>query len=247
MKTVEYGKENSDVIVLLHGGGLSYWNFRKEAVLLEKRFHVVLPVLDGHAESEDAFTSIEDNAERIIRYIDERFGGRVLIIGGLSLGGQIAVEILSKRSDICCYAIIESALLVPSKTTSAMIGPSVSSSYGLISKEWFSRLQFKSLHMNDEFYEEYYRDTIAISKENMIAFMKANSEYGLKDSIRENRAKVRIVIGSRELKQIHRSADLLSDALTDSRLDIMDGYHHGEYSLNHPEDYVRDLLDMIED
>ncbi|MBR2398323.1 MAG: alpha/beta fold hydrolase, partial [Clostridia bacterium] len=121
MKVVEYGKENKDVIILLHGGGLAYWNYREVAVELSKDFHVVLPNLDGHAGSDKPFTSIESNASEIIKYIDENFGGKVLLIGGLSLGGQVLVEILSKRASICSYAIVESALVLPMKLTAALI------------------------------------------------------------------------------------------------------------------------------
>lgn len=46
---VEYGKENSDVIILLHGGGLSWWNYKEVAERLQTDYHVVLPILDGHA------------------------------------------------------------------------------------------------------------------------------------------------------------------------------------------------------
>jgi pimeloyl-ACP methyl ester carboxylesterase len=94
---IEYGKENSDVIVLLHGGGLSWWNYREVAEELSSDFRVVLPILDGHTESTDDFTSIEDNAARIIRFIEEEFGGSILLIGGLSLGAQIALEILAQK------------------------------------------------------------------------------------------------------------------------------------------------------
>ena len=52
MNIIEYGKQNSDIIMLLHGGGLSWWNYRAEAELLGDRYHVVLPFLDGHAESD---------------------------------------------------------------------------------------------------------------------------------------------------------------------------------------------------
>ncbi len=247
MKLTEYGKENKDVIMLLHGGGLSSWNYRKEVELLKDRFHVILPVLDGHAQSDDDFTSIEDNAERLIRYMDADHNGHVLLLGGLSLGAQILTEILSRRSDICRYAVIESPSLIPSKATNALIGPSVSSSYGLIGKEWFARLQFKSLHIDEDYYEEYFRDSKAISKENMIAFLKANTGYSLKESIRENKAKTRIIIGSKEPKLIHDSAKLLHKYLNGSTLEIREGYYHGDYSLNHPKEYVSDLLRMIEE
>ena len=35
MNYVEYGKENRNVIILLHGGGLSWWNDRVVAELLQ--------------------------------------------------------------------------------------------------------------------------------------------------------------------------------------------------------------------
>ena len=120
---IEFGQQNPDVVMLLHGGGLSWWNYREAAKRLAERYHVVLPVLDGHADSDAPFTSIEDNAARLISYIDAHFGGQVLVLGGLSLGGQIAVEMLSQRKDVCRYALIESALVKPSKLTAAMIGP----------------------------------------------------------------------------------------------------------------------------
>ena len=101
MNYIEYGKENDDTIILLHGGGLSWWNYREAAEMLSSDYHMILPILDGHAKSDSDFTTIEDNATEIIKFIDEKFGGSVLLIGGLSLGGQILLEILAQRTDIC--------------------------------------------------------------------------------------------------------------------------------------------------
>ena len=58
MNYVEYGKENSDVIILLHGGGLSWWNYKEVAERLQTDYHVVLPILDGHAGCDKQFTTI---------------------------------------------------------------------------------------------------------------------------------------------------------------------------------------------
>ena len=92
MTVMEYGKQNQDTILLLHGGGLSWWNYREAAEFLAEQYHVVLPVLDGHAGSDAAFTTIENNAARLISYIDARFGGQVLAIGGLSRHSQGTVR-----------------------------------------------------------------------------------------------------------------------------------------------------------
>ena len=70
MRYVEYGKENREVIILLHGGGLSWWNYREAAEILMADYRVILPVLDGHSGSDDDFTTIEQNAARIIEWID---------------------------------------------------------------------------------------------------------------------------------------------------------------------------------
>ena len=245
MNLIEYGKENSDVIMLLHGGGLSWWNYRAEAELLADRYHVVLPILDGHADSDADFVSIEKNADRIISFIDSEYAGSILLIGGLSLGAQVVVEMLTRREDICQYAVLESASLIPSRISNALIGPAFASSYGLIRRKWFAKMQFQYLHIRDELFEDYYRDTAKITKGNMIAFLKANTMYELKPEIKNSRAKVRIVVGKKEQKKMLRSAELLHEMLPGSWLEIKDGLYHGEYSINLPELYVEELLQMI--
>ncbi|BDR57136.1 alpha/beta fold hydrolase [Xylocopilactobacillus apis] len=241
MKIVEFGRDNPNVIILLHGGGLSWWNFREEAEILAQKYHVILPILDGHAGSDHNFQSIQANAQRIINFIDQNYQGQVLLIGGLSLGAQILVEILCLRSDICQYAIIESANLIPSKITNAMMPFAINLSYGLIQKEWFSKLQFKSLKMNEHFYPEYYRDTCLITKENMISFLKANTSFQADPTLKDCQVKTRIIVGAKENGAMKRSANILHEMLPHSTLEVKEGLYHGQYSLNYPEEYVQDL------
>ena len=159
MQFHEYGADRKDTILLLHGGGLSWWSCREAAEKLQDDYHVILPILDGHAGSDRAFTTIEDNASAIISFIDERLGGSVLLIGGLSLGGQILLEMLSQRKDLCSYALVESAAVLPSRLTNALITPAFGSSYGLIRNRSFAKVQFQALHIKPELFEAYYRDT----------------------------------------------------------------------------------------
>lgn len=244
MKIIEYGDENPEVIMLLHGGGLSWWNYRDEANLLKENYHIVLPVLNGHADSDIPFTTIENNAKELINYIDKTFHGTILAIGGLSLGGQILVEMLSQKSDICKYAVIESALVVPMTMMAALIAPIFGTSYGLIKKKWFSKVQFKSLKISENLFEDYYRDTCKIQKQNMIRFLKSNSSYIVKPSLANTTANAVILVGGRELKAMLRSAEILHTAIPNSKLQILNQYYHGELSLNHPDDYA-DLLTRL--
>lgn len=245
MTVVEYGGENPDVIVLLHGGGLSWWNYREAAKMLSEQYHVVLPVLDGHADSDAGFISMEENASRLIAYMDKHFGGQVTAIGGLSLGGQILVEMLSQRSDICRYALIESALVKPMKLTASLIGPTFGMSYGLIKQKWFAKLQAAYLGIPGNLFDEYYRDTCRIHKEDMIAFLEANSVYEIKPTLSDTAAKVKIVAGAREQKNIRDSAKLLQRAIPGSSMEILPGLRHGDLSINHPKQYAQMLSAWI--
>ena len=245
MRFQEYGSDNKDTILLLHGGGLSWWNYREAADLLQDYYHIILPILDGHAGSDRSFTSIEDNASEIISFIDEKLNGSVLLIGGLSLGGQILLEMLSRRSDICSYALVESAAVIPSKLTSALIVPAFGCSYGLTKNKRFSKLQFRSLHINPDLFDEYYRDTCLISKRDMIAFLKANTSYGLKASIRDSAAKIHVYAGEKETGEILRSAKEIRRMLPSCSVRIMKGLRHGELSINHADMYAEEIKRIV--
>lgn len=245
MRVLEFGQQNDHVILLLHGGGLSWWNYREAANRLAEKYHVVLPVLDGHADSDAPFTTIEENTARLISYIDTHFDGQVLAIGGLSLGGQVAVEMLSQRSDICRYALLESALVKPMKLTAALIGPTFGMSYGLIKQKWFAKMQADYLGIPKSLFDDYFRDTCKIGKTDMIAFLKANSMYTVKPSLSATKAKVKIVAGSREPKNIRDSAKLLHEAISGSRMEVLPGMRHGDLSINHPQSYAQMLIDWI--
>ena len=245
MRYVEYGTQNYDTVILLHGGGLSWWNYREVAQLLADKYHVVLPILDGHADSEHSFVSIEENAARLIAYIDKHHDGSICALGGLSLGGQIAVEMLTQRPDVCRFALLESTLVKPSRLTHALAKPSFGMSYGLIKQRWFAKLQADYLGIPQNLFEDYYRDTCAITKADMIAFLKANCAYSIKPALRDTQAKVHIVFGSGEQFSIRTSGKQLNHTIPDSTLEVLPGYRHGDLSLNHPQAYSQMLLTLI--
>ena len=245
MTVIEFGQPYQDVIFLLHGGGLSWWNYREVAKLLSQDYHVILPVLDGHAGSSEHFTTIEANAARIIKYIDDHFGGQITILGGLSLGGQIALEMIAQRPDICRYALIESALVKPAKLIRALISPTFGASFGLIKQRWFAKLQADYLGIPEALFEDYYRDTCAITKADMIAFLEANCSYKPKSALVYTAAQVQIVAGSREQGSILASAKLLCRTIPGSQMEILPGLRHGDLSINYPERYVAILKNLV--
>ena len=155
------------------------------------------------------------------------------------------VEMLSQVNSICDYALIESVSLVPSKIAEILIGPAFSMSYGLIKKKWFSQLQFKSLHIDKSFYEEYYRDTCLITRKDMIAFLKANTRYSLCNSIKNSKAIIKVIVGGKEQSNMIKSAKQISEVIPNAILAVKSDLYHGEFSLNRPDEYVKELKELI--
>ena len=244
MQYREYGSGKAKTVLLLHGGGLAPWNYREAAEMLQSEYRVILPVLHGHAGSDRHFTTIEDNAGEIIAFIHAHLNGNVDMLGGLSLGGQIVLEMLAQQGDICRHALIESAMVIPSKLTNALIAPAFGCSYPLIRKKWFAKMQFRQLRINPALFADYYRDTCAVGKADMIAFMKANTSYYLKESLSGCTADVRICYGEKEVSGIRHSAGMIHDMIPGSTLTELSGMYHGELSVNHPADYA-ELIRII--
>lgn len=110
------------IIILLHGGGLSLWSFKDIISLLQNNYHIVTPIIDGHGEDwQETFVSTEDSARKLIEYVDKYYNGKVFALGGLSIGAEIIIEVLSIKTDISENVIIESALVYHIKGTKLLI------------------------------------------------------------------------------------------------------------------------------
>ncbi|WKY45387.1 alpha/beta hydrolase [Eubacteriaceae bacterium ES2] len=239
----ETGNVDNPKIILLHGGGLSDWSLDPVISRLKDQFYVITPVIDGHgADGNETFISIEDSAVKLIDYIDHYGNGNVHLLGGLSIGAQIVTEALSRRSDIANFAVIESALLIPIKKTTALMVPINSMSYGLIRSKRFSKMQAKALCLPSEKFERYYQDSLKMSKESLLNMAWSNGTYALKKDITKTKAKVLIVVGQKELGIMKKSAQLLSREISHSRLYVAKGMKHGELSLKYPERFVGLIL-----
>ena len=152
---------------------------------------------------------------------------------------------LSKRKNLCSYALVESAAVIPSKLTNMLITPTFGSCYWLIRNRGFSKLQFQSLHIKPDLFEDYYRDTCRIKKQDMIAFLKANTAYTLKDSFKESSAIIHVYVGEKENREILRSAESICRMLPSCTLNRMEGLRHGEFSINHADQYANAIRQIV--
>ena len=96
MKYFEFGKENPELMVLLHGGGTSYQGILPTAKKIAERYHVVLTAYDGFnpSEPETEFRSVAYEAHGIEDYIIDNYEGKVDILYGLSYGCRTLMQVL---------------------------------------------------------------------------------------------------------------------------------------------------------
>lgn len=88
MKFYEFGKENEKTLMLLHGNG-STWkmSFGKSIPFFAEKYHVIAVGLDGFDPTEETkYLSGEEEADKIIGFIQDNFGGSLCVIYGASLG-----------------------------------------------------------------------------------------------------------------------------------------------------------------
>ncbi len=233
-------------MVLLHGGGLSFWSLQPLVDRLVNDYHLIVPIIDGHGEafSED-FISIEDSAGKLVDYIDKFCDGHVLALCGLSLGAQIVTEVLSRRPNIAGYAVIESALVYPIKLATALTVPTYRLFYGLVKRRWFSVLQAKTLGIPESMFDLYFEDSKLMSKQSLINMALSNGNYPLKEGISQTKAKTLVVVGEKEIPIMLKSAVKLNETIPDSELLIAQGMKHGQFSLAYANRYVEKLRELI--
>lgn len=245
MQFKTFGNEENPPILLLHGGGLSWWSWEPVITLLEHDFYIHAVILDGHGDDYlTTFTGIEQAADHILSYIDTYLEGSVHLICGLSIGAQIALELLSRRENIASYAVIESALVLPIKGITTLAVPTYTLMYGLIKQKWFSKLQAKSLFLPDNMLDLYYEDSIKMTKQSLINMTIANGNYSVKQGLKKSNAKTLILVGGKELSIMKKSAELLSQAIPSAKLEILPGLKHGELSLTKASEYVKRIYEL---
>lgn len=92
MNIHEFGKGNSETIVLIHPSVVRWDYYEYVVPLLEQCYHVVVPALPGYDLDEDSdFTSVEQIAAELGDWLKINGCASVHAVYGCSMGGSIAL------------------------------------------------------------------------------------------------------------------------------------------------------------
>ena len=109
-----YGDSKHPTLLLIPGLGVSFEIFLPLIELMKNQYRIVAVGIDGFLlDRESQFTSIDDQAQRLIAYVQEHLNGRLDVAYGLSLGGKILSRIMERNEVTIDHAIMDAAPLLP--------------------------------------------------------------------------------------------------------------------------------------
>jgi pimeloyl-ACP methyl ester carboxylesterase len=123
MKFYEFGDANKPAIVLLPGT-CCHWkaNFGAVIPLLTRCFRVICVSYDGFDETEQTlFPTMAVETEKIEKYIDDNYGGKIYAAYGCSLGGSFVGLLVQRRNISISHAILGSSDLDQEEGVSAKV------------------------------------------------------------------------------------------------------------------------------
>lgn len=223
----EYGDKNASLMIFLHGGGVSNWMWDKQ-IQYFTHYHCIVPNLPEHGLNNNEINiSIIRSAEEIIKLIEAKAVGKKVILIGFSLGSQIIIQLLSIKPDLIDVAIINSAAVRPLYHAKKLIKLTLSLTFPLIKKRWFSKIQAKSLYIGKEYFEKYYEESCQIKSDTLVRVLEENMSFKIPEDFRKATGKILVTVGEKEKAIMKKSAKDIVEANSNCSGVILPKVGHG--------------------
>ena len=214
----ETGKSNNETIIFLHAGMSSGWMWDKHVESL-KDYHCLIPDLPEHGKSIDIkpFT-MESAAIEVIDIIKERAHGGKAHIVGLSLGAQVAVQILSTAPEVIDHAVI-TGTLVREAGSSLSIFMNIFYKFYMRLKDvdFFIKMGMKAQSIPLEYFENVKKDTKALTWSSLNNIIRENGSFRIPEKLCRSKNRVLVLVGEKEVKVVYGSALDLNKCLSNSK------------------------------
>lgn len=246
MKFIASGKKGQPVILLIHGMGCTgEHSFSSAARQLEGNYRVVIVCLDGYDEPNTTFTTIYEQAEKIASYITNECEGSIHTILGMSMGGIIALELLTKYDIKIKKLILDSGYLKPwNKICAKIMSVMVASGFDSIIKG-NDRLIYRAGMNYTMGYCFKSTDLCEFaSKETLKKSEYSCLTYNLPDLEILKRITVEYWHGKKERYMI-AGMKFLKEKIPNMKEICVGNYGHGELMLNQPLRYAEMVLNSI--
>lgn len=223
----EHGNKDGAIMLFLHGGGVGSWMWDQQIKHFTE-YHCFTVDLPEQGENKGSgLFSIADSARKINALLEKLKNGKKVIVIGFSLGAQVAIQMLSEQRTLIDYAMINSALVRPMPYLKKLIKPAVSLTHPLTSNRTFAKLQAKTLHIGEGYFEQYYQASSEMSSETLSRILIENMTFSIPLSFNNTKAKVLVTVGELEKAVMHKSAQDIALGCSNSQCAIVSGVGHG--------------------
>jgi len=163
-----YGDAKNPTLVLLHGAA-ALDTFAHQYEMLSARFHVLVPHLPGAGEAAAQAYDPQATCDALAAWIGSLGVGKVLLMGH-SIGGQLAVKLVSEHESLFSRAVFLSAWLISTDANMRLFAGVAKMSYGAIKNASLLRMQAKYWGMTAEQTEKLVAYSPRITKETYVGF-----------------------------------------------------------------------------
>lgn len=240
----EIGKNNSETIIFLHGGGLSGWMWDKQVEAFAN-YHCIVPDLPEHGRSTNIkpFT-IRGAAEILIDIIkDHAKNGKAHLVG-ISLGAQLVVQIMSMEPELVDHAFISGTLIRRMPHTESLLkllDYAIKVYEPVKDKDFFIKANMRTYNMPKIFFEKFKESTNQIERDSLDRILRENMLFKLPHGLEKVEAPVLVMTGEKDYKIIKESASDLVKIFPNSRAAVALKVGH-LWNLESPELFNKTLM-----
>ena len=225
----ERGNKDGQTIVFIHGGGVGGWMW-EEQLKEFKDYHCVVPDLPEHGKSAaEGPITIEDCAQRMAELIKQKANGGHAIVIGHSLGGKVAVQLLSTHPELVDKAVVASALFRPMFIMSAFLNkPTYKLTVWMMKSKMILDAQAKQFQFPDQaFIDNFKKDSKALTADVLgRIYDQLNKHLSLPIGLHRAKMPVLVVAGVKEPKAMKGSVDDIAGMLPNAQTKLLPGALH---------------------
>jgi pimeloyl-ACP methyl ester carboxylesterase len=242
--TQEFGPANAATIVFLHGGGVGGWMWKPQVAQLKDEYHLLVPDLPEHGQSANVTPmTLQNAATEVAELIRTRaHGGRAHVVG-LSLGAQTTIEMLSQSPEVVDRAIASGPLMRPLPgigTTNLM----AKMYWPFRNMKWLVKWNMQGLGVPDEYFQEFRKDTAAMSIDGFVQMTLANGSNHVPSNLQAVAVPALLLVGEKELKIMKGSVRDLLTAMPSAQGYVVSGAIHN-WSLQLPDLFTQTVKAWI--
>ncbi len=240
-----FGNQKNPSLLLLHGLAMTWKSFDEIVPLLMDDYFLVIPVLDGHnPDNRSNFQTVQEEAEKIEKKVVDDFDRHLSGVLGFSLGGTIAIELLTRNKIQMDRVILDGAC---ASTPGSLSRPYASMWISMLSKFTDGKnisSFLKKVTGSGDVEALYNMLFFNLSEKTITNACKAAFEYEISPYVGQSKAQVTFWHGQREPYPA-KTAKKMKEYLPAMRIRIFGNLGHGELFSRFPQRYVVEIRNFL--